>query len=180
MLKNLQQLGIILFCLWHMFAVAIYAVPWDAKDRIALWSNTHLLPVVSPYMLWTSQWQQWSLFAPDPKSAYSLFRLEIADGTQWKTIASLTPDDFTFLDRCDELKVIRRLEETDRNWKPVRENYLQHACQKFRLPPGTLIQLTARSTHLPFTRARLQSWADFEPDWFDWQVAYTHCALIPD
>ena len=182
MLKNLKQIGIVIFCLWHMAAVAVYALPWEATDPVTVWSNAHVLPIVKPYILWTSQWQQWNLFSPDPKGAYSLFRIEAADGPTWNIVESLAPADFTFLDRCDELKVLRRLEETDNNWQELRDRYLQNACARLNLAAGTPVRMMAKSTHLPRTRAPLLSWQEWEPDWYEWQVASAFCATgtVPD
>src|SRR5687768_11713294 len=82
----LKRSAIISFVLWHMFAVVVYALPHDADDRLNTWIRSELKPIVRPYILLTSQWQQWNLFSPDPLRRVTAYDIQRNDREGWTTI----------------------------------------------------------------------------------------------
>lgn len=65
------------FVLWHLFALAIWNLPFTEP------LITGAMPVVRPYMVGSGFMQGWGMFAPDPYSldVYVEARVHYADGT---------------------------------------------------------------------------------------------------
>ncbi len=117
-----RQALIVAFCLWHMTAVALYVVPGALKTR---WSPIgEIRSLTDPYVLMTSQWQQWNIFSPNPLRRVSTFRVEsTVNGVVGPTIVD--SERLSIWRRAKELKVLYRLEE---EWASARETYLLSLC----------------------------------------------------
>ena len=86
--------GIILFCVWHMFAVAIFALPRSASDELSTGVRHVFLPLVSPYVFTTSQWQQWNMFSPNPLRTITRYSCEVQQGDDWRRVGIIGPEEF--------------------------------------------------------------------------------------
>src|SRR5437764_493460 len=98
---------IILFCLWHMTAVAVFLLPQRAWNRA-------IKQLTTPYVLLTSQWQQWDIFSPDPLRRVSFYSLTTDDNAGAKTLLQLDYAHLPWNARAKELKILGRLQA---EWK---------------------------------------------------------------
>ena len=116
--------------------MAVAAIPKQDPHALTQAFRTILFPLVRPYILSTSQWQQWNLFAPDPLRESGTMRItgEKADGTR-VTLATLGPETVSFFRRAKELKLLRKILEDDQ---------LLHAfaLAQCRLPGESLASIT--------------------------------------
>ena len=159
---------IIAFCLWHTAAVGIYALPGDAKDTVSTWVKGHLTRYVSPYILVTSQWQQWNLFSPDPLRRVSEYTLETQREGEWELLTTLKPGSFPWWRHAAQFKMLGSLLEWDAKRDEVVDRFLQLACREHSLQPGTPIRLVYRFYVIPaHERLASVSW------WWNWQPEVT-------
>jgi len=76
-LQLLCKIAVSVFLLWHLFAVAVWNLPYTAP------LITAPMPVVRPYMVASGFMQGWGMFAPDPYSldVYVEAHVHYTDGT---------------------------------------------------------------------------------------------------
>lgn len=154
------------FVLWHAFSVAVYTVPREAKDPFATIMRDRLLRIVSPYMLITSQWQLWNLFAPDPMRRVTFYTVQIRRGERWERLASIRPGTFSGLRHATQFKMLgNTLEENNEGKKPLVDSYLQYLCKRHRLDAGTPIILVYEFYIIPYNNRRqsVAWWRQWEP-----------------
>lgn len=139
--RSAGKIAIVLFCLFHMAAVAAYAAP-DYTPEPLLSLKEDIVEISRPYILMTSQWQKWNLFSPDPLRRIVSFHIdkELKDGS-WEEIKIVGPGNVEWWHRATELKVIRRMEESEGggNLQALRERYVLEQCKD--LPDGTKLRL---------------------------------------
>ncbi len=156
-LRPLKEALIIAFCLWHMTAIALYNLPDDLPNleaQVAAGKN-----FVGPYIRGLSQWQYWAIFSPDPQqnvsNVYTIDR--VSSTATWETIQVIRADQFSWIDRMKELKIMDRLE--NEGWGDLVPFYLNNACIYLGQNEGTQLRLTAYSTVLPRTLDKLKHMA---------------------
>ena len=144
------KIGIALFCLWHMFAVAVYSLPLDAKDPLTTSARDHLRPVVMPYLFSLSQWQQWNLFSPDPLRRVTTYVLQThtKDSSMWQDFAVIGRNTVPWSSLSRELKLLGNVEDK-KDYEPVRKALLQTYCRTLNLPTGTPVRLVYERYVLP-------------------------------
>lgn len=168
LIHSLSKVFVVLFCLWHMAAVGIYALPGDARDSLSLWTKQNLSQNISPYILATSQWQQWNLFSPDPLRRVSEYMLEIQQGTEWIHLTTLKPGSFPWWRHAAQFKMLGSLLEWDAKRDEVVDRFLQLVCQEHSLQSGTPIRLVYRFYVIPaHERMASVSW------WWHWEPEVT-------
>ncbi len=151
-----------------MAAVGIYALPGDARDGLSLWIKQHGSGTVSPYILATSQWQQWNLFSPDPLRRVSEYVLEVQQGPEWIPLTILKPGSFPWWRHAAQFKMLGSLLEWDAQRDEVIDRFLQLTCREHTLAPGTSIRLAYRFYVIPaHERMASVSW------WWNWQPKVT-------
>ena len=148
---SLSQTFIIVFCLFHMIAVAVYSLPDAARDEVT-YALRRLGPVIRPYMLLTSQWQQWNLFSPDPLQRSVTYRIEKEDKKGWSAVTTVDPRTASVFRRAAEFKVLNRLLEGGKPQLPLVANFLQQECTSHALPAGTHVRIVYVSTMIPVPR----------------------------
>lgn len=141
--------AIILFCLWHMAAVALYALPDGARDPLTQHLRFRLQPLIRPYILLFSQWQQWNIFSPDPLRRVTTYTVEIDRGEQWHTLTAITPEAVPWLRHSDTFKLIDRLLSGPASTIPAIDHFLRMHCTQHGLPPGTHLRLVYHTAVLP-------------------------------
>ncbi len=147
MTQRLKTIGAVFvgaFFLWHAFSVATYAIPVPTQNAAAIWVRNHAISLNRWYMLGLSQWQQWNLFSPDPMRrvpSYDVQR-ETSPGT-WETVASITPDSFSWWQQTTRYKMLIGALETDQeSYTPLLVNhFLTSYCAPINLPAGTPLRL---------------------------------------
>lgn len=162
------KLTIVLFFLWHITAVGVYAIPQESQNPPSAWLKRNILPNVAPYILLTGQWQQWNLFAPDPLRRVTYYRIEQWDGWIWRSIAELKPGIVPWWRHAAQFKVFERLLEEGNTWKiPLRQRYVSFFCRDFSIPSGTPLRLVYLSYVIP-KDPHIRSftwWRSFTPQW---------------
>jgi len=154
------------FCIFHMVAVGVYALPDSASKKPGIQKISQMVrPITRPYMLATSQWQKWPLFAPDPLRRVVEFRIQALENGQWETVERVAGDTIAWWRRGPELKIVRRLEKEDRK-EPIRKQYTRLACAKHNLSPGTRLRLLVDEFLIPkhSTPQTIQWWREWEPE----------------
>lgn len=146
---TLPRAAIILFCLWQIAAVGAYALPDAAKDPLAVWLRGNVQPIVRPYILLTSQWQQWNIFSPDPLQRVTTYSVEVDHGDAWGTLQTWSPQTVSALQHAHIFKMLGRLLEGTSPTLPLIEHFLRVQCDDFNLPPGTHLRLAYQNGVLP-------------------------------
>lgn len=168
MLRHVGRLVLVLVLIWHMFAVAIYSIPRDAKDVFATWTRIDLLPTVTPYMYATSQWQLWNIFAPDPLRRVTSYRIEIQKNGVWEPLITIGPDSYSIFRHATRMKLMgNMLDEFSNNRAAIAGRFLTLLCSEHNVPSGTSIRLTYDFYVLPYlTQPQTAEW------WSNWQPQY--------
>lgn len=151
-----------------MAAVGAYAIPGDARDGLSRWIKQHMSTYVAPYILATSQWQQWNLFSPDPLRRVTEYRLEVQQDPTWVHLQTIKPGSFPWWRHAPQFKMLGSLLEWDAKRDAIVDRFLQLACQEHSLQPGTPIRLVYRSYIIPaHEHLAAVSW------WWNWQPEVT-------
>lgn len=157
---------LILFLLWHAFSVAFYSIPRDAKDVFSVWTRIDVLPVITPYMYVTSQWQLWNIFAPDPLRRVTAYRIDVQREGTWQHLITIEPNAYGILRHATRMKLMNNmLDEFSDNRAAMAGRYLALLCAEKGVPSDTPIRLTYEYYVLPLlTEAMNTQW------WHNWQA----------
>ncbi len=171
---------IIAFCVWHMAAVGIYSVPESVADPSLNNLRNAFVPFIRPYLLLTSQWQQWNLFSPDPLRRVVEYHIEQARSDRWVTVNVIAPRTLAWWRNADELKMMNNLENDDQNTLQLRIQYLKNQCDVLHLPPDAKVQLAFEYYVMPqVARGQpLDWWNHWKPQWTRVVGAATSCPSI--
>ncbi len=166
-----------LFCIWHMGAVALYALPPDPTDRVTIWLKENMQSISKPYILGLSQWQQWNLFSPDPTRRMGQSVIERWNGLEWVTIAEFHADSLPWWKKMPLIKTLRRLEEGP-TYKPIQERFLRLFCAQSALPDRTTIRFRTESAMIPVrdTPYSIAEWNAWTPEWKEEIVSSLTCS----
>jgi hypothetical protein len=178
MWQTLRHALIILFCLFHMAAVAAYAIPSPAADRFSSWIRTRITPKVRPYLLVTSQWQQWNMFSPDPIRVVTRYVIERRDGDAWIEHRAIDADSVSWWRHAASMKALDRLLEQKPSLVPLREYFLRFFCADEELASGGALRLVYLTSFIPYHR-KLQTiswWRAWKPEWTSTADVEISCA----
>lgn len=152
----MKQSFIIAFVLWHATAVFLTSAP-DAMLPKAFASMIARGTPLRSYMLLTSQWQDWPLFAPNPTTDVVAFAVERENENAWTMLRRIDPDGIPWFKRSVEMKIVRRLEEQDE--PELYRHYLLAFCKD--AAPQAILRLRVRTStmHLRGVAAPLR-WKD--------------------
>lgn len=173
----LQEPLIALFVLWHGFAIGIYALPLDAHDAVSTWARKAFLPLVRPYILLTSQWQQWNLFAPDPLRRVTTYEVQRLEAGSWETLERIEPGTYPWWRHAAQFKVFERiLEERSEHREPLRRNFLSQYCKEEGMG-GSVLRLLYRIYVIPKHNQPPPSsfWYTWNPDIEEVSDVTTRC-----
>lgn len=131
----------ICFCLWHMFAVAVYLLPADSLEPMKTMRGLSV-----PYVLALSQWQKWDIFSPNPLRRNSVYIVERDAGDRFETAMIMDFQHLAWYERAKELKVLGRLQDS---WKKLASQYLLSLCPRIPDSSGTQIRLLVSTSILP-------------------------------
>jgi hypothetical protein len=177
----LQRAGIVLFCIWHMVAVAVFVIPAQAQGTATQALREHVLPIVRPYLLITSQWQNWDLFSPDPMRRTTRYRVDALTAGFWKPVKILEPALQHFW-RSDEFSYVIRLEDGGVGVEDLWLRYVRALCAPLGLPEATPVRLVVEYAILPASAPAegWEAWRGNAANWFQWQAAITPCPAPDD
>lgn len=170
--------AVVLFVAFHMGAVLAFSLPADARDPISRSIRSALRPRIAPYMLVTSQWQEWNLFAPDPLRAVQSYSVDAEDGVRWKTVADIGPGTFPWWRHATYAKLLPAILKKERNdFDVFRERFLQMMCNDLGIPDGTLVRLRENEYVLPYLEGHEGNgwWESWEPADASTVIRTTNC-----
>lgn len=155
--KIVVEAGIIAFCLWHMTAIGVALLP----ERTGLYSRmlTRGQNIVTPYILSLTQWQRWMIFAPDPLTRVSFFRIDHWTGETWEPVATLDYAHLPWYKREKELKILSNLEM---GWHGLTPTYLNGYCHPLNIGSGHTLRLVTRYQIIPGEMAHLDHMAELQ------------------
>lgn len=167
-MRAVYKIIIVAFVVWHMFAVAFYSIPREAKDAFSQWTRADILPMISPYMYITSQWQLWNIFSPDPLRRVTTYRMEVRESNTWRELVTIGPDSYSFFRHATRMKLMgNMLDEFADNRRPIAGRYLMLLCEEHGIEAGTPVRLHYDAYVLPLlTKPETPQW------WSTWQRAY--------
>lgn len=162
--RALIKSAIVLFCVFHMAEVGLYSIPAEANDALStLLKKT--MPLVRPYILITSQWQQWNLFSPDPLRIVVRYRIDALRGGRWVPATMISPDTVQWWRKANELKLIGYMEPYSAETVKLRARYIAAYCRPLGLPPGTQVRYTFQYYILPIDSKPAAWWRAWNPEW---------------
>lgn len=157
---------IIIFCLWHMFAVAGYLLP--TKDT----SFDPLRQIAVPYVLSLSQWQKWDIFSPNPLRRNSVYIIERNAGDRFEKAMIMDFVHLSWRERAKELKILGRLQDS---WKTLLPSYLLSLCRRTADARGTDVRLLVHTTILPSDLSALRRMAETPQTPSETLLTKVHC-----
>lgn len=169
-------MAVIVFCVWHMFAIAAYVAPQNTAS--ARWNTFAIrsFNAARPYVLGLSQWQKWDIFSPDPLRRVSLYSIEVYRNDAWRSLKTLDFQHLPASERAKELKILGRLEDS---WKGMTETYLQDECIALPEAAGLQLRLNVRSYVLPKTLAELAVFSTTVPQVTETVLGSVTCPSLP-
>jgi hypothetical protein len=162
------KVAVVVFCLWHMMAVLVYALPGGSKAA-TLPAVQRIARAVSPYILMTSQWQQWNLFSPDPLRRVTSYVIERQQGDVWKTVLDLHTGTLPWWRHAAQFKMLGSLldgnTESDLQHRTA-ERYLQLKCREYALPDASGVRLSYRVYVIPVFDVSMSMdwWLNYTPE----------------
>lgn len=173
-MKSVIRFWIVAFCLWHMYAIAIYVIPDENQvvfiDKIV----TASMPASRAYVFATSQWQKWNIFSPDPIRRISIYEVSIEQNGRWNRLKILTPTSPPWYLKPKELKLARQLEEKNLGFISL---YLKYICKTGQAPRGAHIKVSARSYALPPKEDldRQGGWTKYKRGYWTTELGEQYC-----
>ncbi|MDB4978774.1 MAG: hypothetical protein JWM56_960 [Candidatus Peribacteria bacterium] len=167
---------IVVFCLWHMGATALYAIPASVRDPLSVFVKQSILPVIRPYFLVTSQWQQWNLFSPDPLMRVTKYTFERQTATGWQHIAQLDIPPATRNKNIDIFKILNRLDGDGDKDQPVRAAFVRSYCTAAGVPPNGHLRLHTTYYDIPLTKLTYAQWQQWQPAIQEGAITLVSCA----
>jgi hypothetical protein len=136
-------------------------------------------PWTRPYILLTSQWQQWNLFSPDPLRRISQYHVEQSINENWHTILSIDAS-LPYPRRAGMTKTLRRLEDRGSN-DALTQRFLALVCRDKGIPEGMTVRLQRTYSVLPHPAKPLsaEQWRAYEPLWTEDTLAEIPCPAYP-
>lgn len=183
-LRVLAKAGVAMFFFWHAGVIAIGTIPQHDAGAVSTALLTHAVPVVQPYLLLTSQWQNWDLFSPDPMRRMSRYRIEarVKGEPQWRILKTIEPASDR-LWRSDEFAFWQRLEDGGPGTEELWRRTAQSLCEPLGLSDDSLIAIVVEYTILPDkpVRGNWGLWRTMtKGSWQSWTPVVTPCPARGD
>lgn len=173
-LRTFAKVGIALFCAWHMAAIGLYTIPGEATDRASRWVLDNVTPHATKYVLMTSQWQQWNLFAPNPLRRITFYRVETqnAEGS-WAYVTSVNRYTYGGMRHAVRFKLLGQALEEDTTRPELAERAAQVFCKEFGFEPEENIRIWHETTVVPYVHpSPSKAW------WDAWEPAFESSLAI--
>jgi hypothetical protein len=154
--RDWKRLAISAFLLFHLIAIASWALPLNSL------LNDQVRSVVRPYMLWSGLFQAWGMFAPDPMNQNIYVDAEV-----------------TFRDGSTRLLPFPRMQELGYVDRYFKERYRKFVTEYLRLDSHSALwpdaaRFVARAnrnpSNPPVSVRLIRSWTDIPaPSGRDWE-----------
>lgn len=173
-MKSVIRFWIVAFCLWHMYAIAIYVIPSENNISFLKKIEQASIPAVRSYVFVTSQWQKWNIFSPDPIRRVSIYEVNIEQNGRWNRLISITPDSLPWHLKPKELKLTRQLEENNHGLISL---YLKYICKTGKAPRGAHIKISSRSYVIPagMELEKQGGWTKYKRDYRTTELGEHYC-----
>ncbi len=178
-LRIFAKVGIALFCVWHMLAVGLYCIPPDTKDAASTWLRKNGMPYVQKYMMITSQWQQWNLFAPNPLRRIVFYKVEKQNAKgEWAFVTSINDHTYRPWRHAVRFKLLGQALEEKTTRPLLAERALQVLCKELSLEPGANVRIWHDITVVPYIHPspRKQWWDIWKPHFESTLAIESSCA----
>lgn len=160
-----------------MLAVAVYAFPRAYKDNPVLnFLRHHFNDSIRPYVLVTSQWQSWPLFAPDPTRRVTRMYVEYNKPDEdWEMVEGMDYESIAWWRHAKEVKLIERI--TDEERIDIRKRYLQLECERKGITKQLILRSKYRYYIIPTHKIQMpvQWWREWEPYWQEYADVSITC-----
>lgn len=168
-LRLFGKVVIMMFCVWHMAAVAIYALPGMSNEEFVHRLQERFGPVINPYLLLTSQWQQWNLFSPDPLRRVTSYAIDVQKEGEWHEIEYITAGSLPWWRHAAQFKMLGSLLDGDtqnQTQHNMAERYLQLRCDMYNILDGTPIRLMYKYYIIPAENESMsvEDWWNYAPE----------------
>lgn len=173
-LRIFAKTSVALFFVWHVVAVGVYTIPGEAKDGPSRWIKENVVPRVAPYLLLTSQWQQWNLFSPNPLRRIVFYRIEKQNPYgEWAYVTSINADTYGIWRHAVRFKLLGQALEENTQRPELAERAAQVLCREFAFKPDTGIRIWHDLTIVPY------QWPSPNKEWWDsWTPAFESSLAI--
>ncbi len=164
-----------------MFAVTVFSVPRDANDSFSMNVRSVLLPVVTPYMYITSQWQLWNIFAPDPLRRITLYRIEEETADGWNVVDTIKPGSYSWWRHATYFKYAENaLGETSDPTHALQVAFLRRECALLKIAPDAVLRFSLYQSILPVPPhpGSMEFWDTWTPEWEQSIQAETSCPAL--
>ncbi len=177
------KVGIVLFVIGHLCAVALYSIPHASRDPISQALRNNILPRVMPYVLVISQWQQWNLFSPNPLRRVIFYRLDRQiENDEWETVATIDDRAYGVWRHATRFKLFGQVFEEERDdLLPIREQAVRVLCREWAIEPGTRVRVWHLISVVPYidpTPSR-EWWDKWTPTYEPSLAIETTCPTAP-
>lgn len=150
-LRTFAKVGIALFCAWHVAGVGLYSIPGDASDPMSRFAREKITPFFTPYVLITSQWQQWNLFAPNPLRRVIFYRIEKQSASgEWSRIALINDHTYSHWRHSVRFKLLGQAIEEGGGKPELAERAAQVFCAEYAMKEGTRMRIWHEVTVVPY------------------------------
>jgi hypothetical protein len=170
--------AIVVFVIWHGAAIVIYATPRDDTQAVTRFINGKPLAFVTPYLLVTSQWQLWNIFAPEPIRRVTSYRTDIQVNGEWKELTAVRPGTLSVWRHSTLFKLYGNiLSETSDNREVAADRYMHLQCEEFNLEPETPMRVSYEVYVIPkHDEPKSRAWWDaWKPEIEEREAFYTEC-----
>jgi len=177
-LRTAGRWTIIVLAVLHMAAVLLYSIPWAANDAPTRWVRINVSAKVHPYILATSQWQQWNLFSPDPLRRVSHYVVQYKHEKAWITLRHYKPGMYEWWRHSNRFKLLGEfLDNQGEGYHPFAHHLLHRLCAGEKLQPGTQIRLFRSSYVIPMHLKPESAawWKGWKPEFMELTPIDTTC-----
>lgn len=178
-LRLFAKTGLALFCVWHMAAIAIYSIPGESKDRLSRALSERFAPRVAPYVLITSQWQQWNLFSPNPLRRVIFYSVErLTSSNEWQPVATINDRTYGILRHAARFKLLGQAFAEDQYYLPISERAARVFCREFGLSDQDRVRVWRDVAIVPYVHPSptMRWWSGWTPRYEPNLAVETNCS----
>ena len=165
-LRLYGKTAVMVLVILHMAAVLSFSIPSQAQGAVAGFLRDRVRPELAGYLLATSQWQEWNLFAPDPQREVRTFAMDKESGLRWEPVASFEAGSFPWWRHATYAKLLPATLMKERlDYDVFRERFLQILCDDMDIAPHTMVRLREETKVTPYTDTHQSDawWDAMEP-----------------
>ncbi len=140
----MKKLVILIFFSLQALSIGIGSIPGGAKDPLSAALKLSFEPLTRPYLLFTGQWQNWNLFAPDPLRESLTFDIDFLQDEKKMASVPLAPESIPWMQRTYLLKIMRHLWNDGEMYPALRKEFLRSLCERWDLAEDMSLHLRVK------------------------------------